>query len=224
MHIIIVGGQPVGAYLVRLALEAGHDVTLIESNEERAEHCAQTYDARVLQAEIGEEGILDEAGAGDADALIATTEDDSINLMAMVLGQEYEIDNLTSTVNSNHRKSLFDRLGVNTLVDPEILAARHLLDLIQHPGQEHVTSLAGEGQIYELQLDAESELVDRSFGELDQDKVLPKNVFIVLIKRDDNKRLFPHADTRLAAGDDLLVFSVDPLSQDELGLFTGAKS
>lgn len=86
MHIIIVGAGPVGEYLVRLSQEAGHDVVLIESDQDRAEHRAQNHDVRVLNAAIGEEDILDEAGADQADALIATTGDDSTNLMTMVLG------------------------------------------------------------------------------------------------------------------------------------------
>ncbi|HET7314525.1 TrkA family potassium uptake protein [Salinisphaera sp.] len=218
MHIIVVGAEQVGEYLVRLALEVRHDVVLIESNEERAEHCAQTYDAQVLHATIGEEDILDEAGASQADALVATTADDSINLMAMVLGQEYEIPRLISTVNSNHRKPLFDRLGVSTLVDPEILAARHLLDLVVHPGGETVTSLSGHGVIYEIELDAGSILADRTLGEIDDDRALPENSCIVLIERDD-QQLFPREDKQLRGGDNLLVFSATPLSQDDLTLF-----
>ena len=222
MQIIVVGAGAVGEYLVRLALEAGHDVVLIEADGERAEHCAKTYDAQVLHAAIGEDGILDEAGADQADALIATTEDDSINLMAMVLGQEYEIENLTSTVNSNHRKGLFDRLGVNTLVDPEVLAARHLLDLVLHPGGETVTSLSGSGQIYELELAAGATLVDRTLGELDDDNTLPGDSAIVLVER-GGKRVFPRDKTRLEANDKLLVFSAKPLARDALRLFTESR-
>src|SRR5690625_4662325 len=94
MHIIIVGAQPVGEHLMKLAVESGHDVTLIEPEAAIAEQCSQNYDVQVLQARIDEEGILDEADASRAGALIATTSDDSVNLMAMVLGREYEIDNL----------------------------------------------------------------------------------------------------------------------------------
>lgn len=221
MHIIVVGAGPVGEHLVDLSLKAGHDVVLIEADDNRAEQCAQAYDALVLNAAIDQEDILDEAGADHAHALIATTDDDSTNLMAMVLGQEYAIESLTSTVNGKHRKRLFDRLGVSTLVDPEILAARHLLDLVLHPGTENVTSLVGKGQIYELQLAADSELVDRDFNGLEHDKALPDGCFIVLIQR-DGKRLFPHGDTTLKADDALLVFSADSLSKEALSLFTGS--
>lgn len=220
MHVIVVGADPVGVHLIELAVDAGHDVVLIEPDETRAEHCSQNYDVQVLHAGIGEEGILDEAGAEHADALIATTTDDSVNLMAMVMGQEYQISNLTSTVNSKHRQPLFDRLGVNTLVDPEILAARHLLNLTLNPGGETVTTLAGKGQVYELALAAGSVLVNRQVGEIDDDDLLPQDSCIVSIER-DGKRLFPRAQTALEADDLLLVFSVNALTREQLALFTG---
>lgn len=220
MHVIVVGADAVGEHLVQLAIDAGHDVVMIEPDQARAEHCSQHYDAQVLQAGIGEEGILDEAGADQAEALIATTDDDSVNLMAMVMGQQYEIEKLTSTVNSKHRKPLFDRLGVSTLVDPEILAARHLLNLALNPSGETATSLGGKGQIYELTLGAGSDLVNRTLGELDDESLLPDESCLVLIERDD-ERIFPRADTRLQPEDLLLVFSVNALTRKNLDLFTG---
>lgn len=223
MHIIIIGGEPVGEHLVDQALRHGHSVTLVEEDAERAERCAQAYDAQVLHASIDAEGILDEADAADAGALIATTGDDSVNLMAMILGQHYEIPNLVSAVNSRHRKMLFDRLGVNTLVDPEVLAARYLLHLAIFPGMENVTPLAGDGYVYELQVGDASVLVGRQVADLADDKVLPGGVFIVLVKR-GGKRLYPRPDLALAAADRLLVYSADPLAQRELDVFTGQAS
>lgn len=219
MRIIVVGAGSVGEYMVQLALEGGHNVVLIESDEERAEYCAQHYDAQVLQAEIGEEDILDEAGASQATALVATTVDDSINLMTMVLGQEYEIPNLISTVNSRHRKSLFDRLGVNTLVDPEILAARHLLDLTLHSGGETVTSLSGDGMIYELTLAEDAPLAGHTLEAVDEEDALPQGMAVVLVRR-GKQRLFLRESTELEAGDALLIYSDQPLSESELSLFT----
>src|SRR5699024_1371916 len=220
MYLIVIGAGPVGEHFVRLALDNGHDVVLLEADEQRAEYCAQNYDARVLHATIGEEGILDEAGAQHADALIATTEDDSIKLMAMVIGEEHDIANLTSTVNSRHRAPLFQRLRVHTLVDPEVLAARYLMDLVLHPEGEAVASLPGRGEIYELELGTQSQFAQRSVGALEEDDALPQGCCIVLIERDD-ELVYPRTDTRLQAEDTLLVFSPEPLSRRAREEFTG---
>lgn len=222
MHIIIVGAGTVGDSLAGLALKLGHQVVVIEEDEARAESAAEKHDALVLHAAIAEADIMDEAGARDCKALIATTGDDSTNLMAMVLGQEYGIETLISTVNHKHHGRLFDRLGVRTLVDPEVIVAQHLLDLVLHPTAEDVTTLSGREQIYHLRLAADSGLADHDFGELESEGLLPEDVYIVSIHR-DGEDFFPRTASRLQAGDELIVFARRPLSEKSIQLFTGSQ-
>lgn len=222
MHIIIVGAGPVGDSLIGLALKLGHDVAVIEDDETRAEAAAEKHDALILKAAIAEADIMEEAGARKAGALIAATADDSANLMAMVLGQEYEIETLISVVNHKHHNRLFERLGVRTLVDPEVLVAQHLLDLVLHPTAEDVTTLSDREQVYELHLSDESPLSGKTFRELDDEKLLPADTFIVSIHR-DGEDFFPRENSRLRGGDELIVFARGPLTEKAIQLFTGGQ-
>lgn len=131
MYLIIVGAGSEGLSLVGLALRDGHRVTLIEAEASLAEAALQQYDVKVLHASIAEGGILDEADAERADALIATTNDDSANLMAMFLGVERRIPTLISMVNEPEHRGMFERLGVQVIVDPEVIIARHLYGFLQ---------------------------------------------------------------------------------------------
>lgn len=220
MHVIIIGGGPVGDSLLRLALADGHDAALIESDADIAEALAQKYDALILNASITTDEIMAEAGGHRAGALIATTSDDAANLMAMVLGQEAGIENLISVVNQKSHKALFERLQIRVLMDPEILVAQHLLDLALHPQAEDVTTLADHEQIYELRLTGASPLIDRSLADIHADNALPSDTFIVSVER-DGQRFFPRDETRLAADDELIVFARKSLSQAALTRMTG---
>lgn len=131
MYLIVVGAGPEGSSLIDLALQNGHEVVLIESDEERARIVLQKHDIKVFNADIAAGGILDEASAHRADALVATTSDDSANLMAMFLGKEYGIKTLVSMVNQGQHQSLFERLGVQVLINPEVIVAKHLYQLLQ---------------------------------------------------------------------------------------------
>lgn len=133
MYLIIIGAGEIGTHLTELALEAKHDVVVIEIDPERAERTARNHDARVLNADIADESVLDEAEAKRADALVATTSDDSTNLMAVVLARDYGIKQVVSVVNHNSHRRLFERLGVQVLLDPERLIAQHLLNLTRRP-------------------------------------------------------------------------------------------
>lgn len=132
MYLIIVGAGSEGCSLVQLALKDGHEVAVIEANAERAQAVLQKYDVQVFHANIAEGGILDEVEAERADALIATTGDDSVNLMTMFLGKERAIKTLISMVNESQHQVMFERLGVQVLVDPEVIIAQHLYSFLRH--------------------------------------------------------------------------------------------
>jgi len=83
MYLMIVGAGPEGSSLAKLAIKDGHKVAIIEADEQRAQAVLQKYDVQVFHADIADGGILDEAEADKADALIATTSDDSANLMSI---------------------------------------------------------------------------------------------------------------------------------------------
>lgn len=130
MYLIIVGAGPEGSSLIKLALKDGHKVAIIEKDEKRAQAVLQKYDVQVFHANIAQGGILDEANADQADALIATTGDDSANLMTMFLGKERGIKKLISMINDRQHQAMFERLGVQVLVDPEVIIAQHLYSFL----------------------------------------------------------------------------------------------
>jgi trk system potassium uptake protein TrkA len=220
MYIIIVGGGRLGSSLVELALGDGHDVTLIEAGKARAQAAAQRFDARVLHADIAEGGILEEAEASRADVLVATTEDDSANLMAMFLGTEAEIGTRVSVVNDKLHRGLFERLGVHVLLDPEVIVAEHLYGLIRQPEVEDAIALPGGGHAFEVVVRAGSPLVGKDLREAREAKLLDGTLVVVWVKRGGKGRV-PTDETRFAAGDHLTVFSPAPISKKQLETFTG---
>ncbi|HKJ95137.1 MAG TPA: TrkA family potassium uptake protein, partial [Gammaproteobacteria bacterium] len=196
MLVVIVGAGPVGNCLVDLVLGTGADVVMVEPNQKRADACADRHDVRVLHADVADEGVADEAGFDQAHAVIATTTDDSTNLMTMFLAREHDVEVLTSTVNHSGHKPLFERLGVNVLADPEVLVAQHLLDRTLLPKATDVTTLQDKEQIIELDLDRNSPLAGRTLEEIAREELLPRDLFIVSIER-GAEPFFPTEDTRL---------------------------
>lgn len=221
MTLVIVGAGPVGNSLIELALEAGHDVVMIEPDRERAEHAADRHDVRVLNMDIADEEVPTEAGLARAKALIATTTDDSTNLMAVLLGREHEIRTLTSAVNHNAHRRMFERLGVRVLTDPEILVARHLLDITMLPRAVDVTTLQDREQIIEITLASQSPLVGMSLAQIADRDALAGKLFIVSVQRGEDA-FFPGPATTLEAGDQLIVFSRKAIRHNDLQVFTGS--
>ena len=130
MYIIIVGGGQIGVRLSQLAIEAGHNVVLVEEDESRARRALTELNAQILHAAIDEDAVLEEAKVGRADALVATSEDDRTNLMAVALAKAAGVERLIAVVNNPRHLEIFERLEVSTLPDPHRVIAGHLFEFL----------------------------------------------------------------------------------------------
>ncbi|MDR9432385.1 MAG: TrkA family potassium uptake protein [Spiribacter sp.] len=210
MDLVIVGAGSIGISLVERALAGGHDVVMVEPDAELAEQCASQHDVRVLAMNVGDERFAEESRLDHAEALIATTGDDSTNIMTMLLGQEAAVNTLTSTVNQAVHIDLFRRLGVRVLADPERLVAQHLLDITLLPEASDVTTLRGGQQVIELKIGQDSPLIGLSIEQIQQRELLDHSLQVIARVRGDKTTLVG-PNEQLAADDGLIVFATERL-------------
>ena len=130
MYVIIVGAGAVTKQLIVIAQEQGHKVSVIEKQEDRARDIMREFDVRVFHADIAKGKILEEADVENANTIIATTKDDAVNLMAMMLGKYYQVKNLITMLQNKEHSTMFEKLGVQVLSDPEKLIAQKLYSFI----------------------------------------------------------------------------------------------
>jgi trk system potassium uptake protein TrkA len=221
VYLIVVGAGAVSSFFIRFAQEEGHDVALIERDEQAAQQIVEQYDIAVFHADLVQDSVLDEAGASHADALVATTDDDALNLMAIFMGAEYEIPTLISTVTRRAHQRMFERLGAHVLVDPEAIIARHLYKLMITPRLQDRITLPGGEYLFETTLQDHSPLVGRTLADAREQDMLATDILIASIKREDERIIGPAEHVTLEAGDHLLVFAHRTLSEDEYQPFTG---
>ena len=131
MYLIIIGAGDVTKQLVATAKKQGHKVAVIEKEAERARKIMQEFDISIFHADIAKGKILEEANVEKADAIIATTRDDSVNLMAMILGKQYGVKHLITLLQEKDNQGMFEKLGITVLSDPEKLIAQKLYSFIE---------------------------------------------------------------------------------------------
>ncbi len=222
MRLVVVGAGTVGTSLTDLALKAGHDVVVIEPDPDRAAACAGELDARIIHGGISDADIAEEAGLAEAGALVATTGDDAVNLMAAFLAREAGVKRITCIANHPAHRALFEQIGARVLVDPEVLVAQHLLDVTQHPEVEDLTTLQDREQVMEVTVGPEAEVAGKNLAALEADKVLGERLFLISVRRGGKgERFFPTPETELAPGDHVLVLSRHTITPRDIALFTG---
>lgn len=135
MYLIVVGAGPEGASFVDLAVQDGHEVTLVEVDDDKAQTILQRHNIKVLRADLLTDGILEDVHIDRADALVATTTSDVANLMAMAIAKEHGIETRISMINERAHRQLFERLGVKILMAPEVIIAKQLYSFV--PSQHY---------------------------------------------------------------------------------------
>ncbi len=85
MYLVIAGGGDVGSELAK-TLHTEHDVVVIDHSPDAAERLAN-YDVRVVIGNATDPEILQEAGVERADAFIAATSIDEVNLISSLLAK-----------------------------------------------------------------------------------------------------------------------------------------
>ncbi len=85
MYLVIAGGGDVGTGLAR-ALHTEHDVVVVDRSPSAAERLAN-YDVRVVVGNATDPEVLREAGVDRADAFVAATSIDEVNLISALLAK-----------------------------------------------------------------------------------------------------------------------------------------
>lgn len=206
MYIIIVGAGAIGTQLIDMATAAKHDVVVIEKHDGRADEAASRFDALVLNDDATSRGTLEEAGIDDADAIISTTDEDAVNIMVMLLAQEFEVPARVSVVHNHEHMPLFRELGVNAIENPQRLIAEYLLRSVERPAVTDFMHLAGDAEIFEISVEETAPIASRTLAEADSEGLLGDDMLIIAVERAD-ETITPKGRTEIRAGDAVTVFS-----------------
>ena len=136
MKIIIAGAGAVGTHLAKLLSREKQDIILMDDNEERLSTLSSNFDLMTVAASPTSIKGLKEVGVGEADLFIAVTPDESRNMTACMLANNLgaqktvaRIDNYEYLLPKN--KEFFQKLGVDSLIYPEMLAAKEIVSSIR---------------------------------------------------------------------------------------------
>ncbi|HVE90863.1 MAG TPA: TrkA family potassium uptake protein [Actinomycetota bacterium] len=113
MFAIIVGGGKVGESLAAALLDEGQEVVLLEQDRSRHAVLLQRFPEAALYGDGTEVRTLRDAGAERADALVAATGEDQVNLVVSeVSAKLFKVANVVARVNDPKNFDLFRRAGV----------------------------------------------------------------------------------------------------------------
>ena len=212
MYFVIAGGGEVGFHLAKALLESSHEVMLLESDRRRAQVIEEQLGSIVLNAPADEGRYQLEAGCQRADAVIAVTGQDAVNLIVCQLAKwQCHVPRVIARVNDPKNEIVFKALGI----DETISSTRVIMNVIEQElpsgGFMPLMPLTGSHlELIEAEIAAGTPAAGRAIGSLG----LPDGAAVGGIVRNGS---VVHADddTKLHVGDRIVVLSP---TKDEAGV------
>ena len=133
MRIVVMGAGRVGLNLSSFLIADGHDVILIDNDDNLCNDAASELDALVICGNGTDRKILMEANIKDADIFVAATGNDEANLFASILVKKFNVPKIFARVSDPTHEEVFKTVGIEYVVNPELTAASYLEKLINRP-------------------------------------------------------------------------------------------
>ena len=148
MKIIILGAGQVGASVAANLASEANDITVVDENPAVLQELQDRLDIRTLVGHASYPDTLAQAGADDADMILAVTNSDETNMVACQVAYTLfhtptKIARVRSIEYLNHSR-LFaqEALPIDVLISPEQLVTEYIERLIENPGALQVLDFA----------------------------------------------------------------------------------
>lgn len=206
-RVVIAGGGNVGFAVARKLEEqkTGVKAKMIELNRERAEVAAEGLERTiVLNGDVLDSSILQEANIGEAEALIALTDDDKTNLLAGVLAKDAGAKSAMILVNNQNLMRLVTPLGIDTFINPRATTVSSILRHVRRGRIRALHSIRdGAAEVIEAQTLATSPLVGKPLAQAN----LPAGMMVGAVLT-NGKIEIPDGRHVLKDGDSVVIFAL----------------
>ena len=151
MKVIICGAGQVGISIARTLSKENNQVTVIDHNPDMLSKVNDALDVLTVQGQGSSPSVLEEAGAKEAEMIIAVTGSDEVNMVTCQLSHMlFSIPTKIARIRNQEFMSplwapLFgaDKMPIDMIISPEIEVARAILRRFEVPGAIEVIPLAG---------------------------------------------------------------------------------
>jgi trk system potassium uptake protein TrkA len=211
LRIIIAGAGEVGTHLAKMLSNENHEILLIDSEEDRLKPIDSSLDVLTYHGSATSVHLLQNALKKKTDLFIAVTHSENTNITSAILAKRLgalktiaRIDNLEYLEPLN--EEFFMSLGIDSLIYPELIAAREVLGLLHETGTtEFMEFSGGKLAMYVQKLDEKAPIINLTLEDI-AIKFKTDKYRAVAIKR-DNTTIIPRGNERFRIGDLVFVIS-----------------
>ncbi len=211
MKTIVIGAGEVGYHIADRLSREGHDVVVIEQNATIRARVQDQLDVMTVEGSGSSPRVLEEAGVRDSDLLIAVADIDEVNVAACLLAKEYGVATRIARVRDpDFSENAFlgrgKRLGIDLLINPNVVVSEEILDLVKTPAAAEVGKFA-EGKVLMLgiQVPPKAPILDRPLRSLRSFHNTTPFLIVAVLRHE--RLILPDGETVLQEGDHIYFVS-----------------
>lgn len=116
MNILIIGCGKVGSELATRLSEAGHDISVVDSDGRNFLHLSDSFSGMTFEGFECDQDILRRAGIAACDIVAVVTHDDNINIMAAQIAHNvFGVRRVVTRIYDPEREDVYSRFGLQTI-------------------------------------------------------------------------------------------------------------
>jgi trk system potassium uptake protein len=203
MKIIVMGCGRVGSQVSLLLARQGHDVTVIDHDDNSLARLGQDFKGRVVHGLGFDRNVLIDAGVETAEGFIAASSSDNANIVAARTARNiFRVPRVVARLYDPVRAEVYQRLGLATISSTQ-WGAERIVEVITHTDLD-VLQVFGEGGTTMIRIEVPSRLIGYRVSQMN----IPGEVLVTAITRDDHT-FIPVTGTEFHEGD-VLYLTVIP--------------
>jgi trk system potassium uptake protein TrkA len=208
MKIIILGAGQVGGSLALSLANEDNDITLVDTEAAVLQGIQDRADLRTIVGEASHPSVLAQAGAKDADMVVALTNSDETNMVACQVAYTlFHTPTKIARIRAVEYLTYSDlfvqeALPVDVLISPEHLISQYIQRLIEHPGSLQVLDFAdGKVKLLAMRAEPNGPLIGKTIQEIWQS--MPETEATVVAVYRNNKSITLHDEGHIQLDDEV---------------------
>jgi trk system potassium uptake protein TrkA len=205
LRVLVAADERTSYFLSRRLIAAGHEVVVIHESEQVCRSLARRLGTTLIHGDATDPRVLEDAGAGSADAVLALTATDARNLAICRQARlRFGILRALAVANDPDNEEVFRVLGVDVAYSPTRVLAALVEQRAQFADITNLISVA-DGRIHltEVKILPTARVVGRPL----QHAGLPAGTVVAYLLRNDLP-VVPHGRTEILAGDRLMLVTL----------------
>lgn len=202
MRVIVVGSGEVGYQIAKVLSAENVDVVIVDKDKEKLKRLTGELDVAVIEGEGGSPSVLEEAGARNADILLAVTDMDETNMIACLVAKAmFQVPRIVARIRSLEyigNETLLNTLSINPAISPEIESAKAIVRLLEVAFAVDCEDFeAGRVKVIGFKIPSNSEFIGKTLRNLG---VTSPRILIGVIQRAD-QIIIPSGNDRIKKDD-----------------------